>query len=173
MARVWGEGFVRKADGGDLGGRVGLMGAEKGREEDDGFDQGENEEDGEERFAGHGARLTCLGIRDELEGVPVGFGDVQGGGGYIGFEVRDRGCAGDGENDGAALEEPGEGDLIGGGVVVSGEVWQWVVGLRAGCRGFGDAGGGAATHGGTRGRKAMFCCSQSWRRGSDLRSKRL
>ena len=75
---------------------------------------------------GVGAGLPGCGF--EVGPFGVGEGDVDGL--HVLFEVFDGGGAGDGEDDRAAVQEPGEGELRGGGVVGLRELVEFAAGLR-------------------------------------------
>ena len=135
------EGDTGVADGGEAGdgGRAkgeGVHGPHVEESDPEGGEEADRGERGQTRafedvdHARHGTpggenvtrNLRGLGIENEVEAVPLVFGQGEGDGAGVFFEVRDGGGAGDGEDDGRAVEEPGEGELVEGEAVLAGEV---------------------------------------------------
>lgn len=83
----------------------------------------------------------------------VGWGELDVGGGYVFLQAVELGGAGDGDHPGLLGEDPGEGDLGGGGVVALGDGFEEGDEGAVGGAGFGgEAGDGIAEIGGGEGR---------------------
>ena len=91
--------------------------------------------------------LNRLGVDDQVEEIPLVVGDLKSTGGYVFFEVGDAAGTGDGEDDGAAMEEPCQRELTNGRIVPCREVRDGMVRFAAGGSVLRDAGSGAAAHG--------------------------